>query len=206
MAGRFNPDDYVDVQERINRFWHENPNGAIWTELLSTADEFDRVVIRAMVFKERPAENRHTAMPDASGIAAEMKGGGGANSTSWHENGETSAIGRALANLGYATSRQDRPSRQEMQKVERLDGADLPPRARSTSVNTIPADLSPSVGANNTVTDWTTFWGWIDAQGLPRDKKQLEAQIGTSIGVNPALALEKVQAWIHDNARQPSLA
>jgi len=206
MPGRFDPNDYVDCQERINRFWNENPNGAIWTELLSTADEFDRVVIRAMVFKTKPTDSRHTAMPDASGIAAEMKGGGGANSTSWHENGETSAIGRALANLGYATSRQDRPSMQEMQKVERHEAANLPPRARSTSTNTVPVANGNAPIVAEKITSWTAFWPAIEAFGLPRDKKALEALIGTSIGADPQMALEKVQAFMHDASRQPSLA
>jgi hypothetical protein len=37
------------------------------------------------------------------------------------ENGETSSIGRCLANMGFATQGK-RPSREEMQKVERLGG------------------------------------------------------------------------------------
>ncbi len=116
MAGKFNLNDYVEVQDRINRFWHENPDGRMEVDLLSTPDNFDKVVFRARVYKHRDNPN-----PDATGIAAEEKGKGGmANSTSWHENGETSAIGRALANMGYATSNKDRPSREEMGKVQRM--------------------------------------------------------------------------------------
>ena len=191
MPGRFNPDDYVDVQDRIVRFWEDYPNGAIWTELLSSGDEFERVVIRAMVFKERPTESRHTAMPDASGIAAEMKGGNGANSTSWHENGETSAIGRALANLGYATSRSDRPSKQEMQKVERHEGSQVPPRGRTTTVNTVPAD------------DWTAFWATLKARNI--DGATYEAVVGKkapSFGTTQAAldALRDAEAAIAEDS------
>jgi hypothetical protein len=110
---RFNVDDYVDVQERISRFWSEYPEGRIITEIMSLPDEFERVVFRAQVFK---AQN---TTPDVTGWAAEVAGGQGANQTSWHENAETSAIGRALANMGYAKSAKDRPSRQEMGKVNR---------------------------------------------------------------------------------------
>lgn len=110
---RFNPDDYIDVQERIVAFWEANPDGAIRTELASPASSFTEVVFRAEIYK-----HRDHAHPDSVGYAAE-KPGNGANQTSWHENCETSAIGRALANMGAAKSRKDRPSRQEMEKVNR---------------------------------------------------------------------------------------
>lgn len=120
MAGNFDLNAYVEVQERINRFWDEYPEGRIETDLLSNPDNFDRVVFRSRVYK-----HRDNAEPDSTGIAAEEQGKNGmANKTSWHENGETSAIGRALANMGYATSNKDRPSREEMSKVQRMQ--DLP--------------------------------------------------------------------------------
>jgi hypothetical protein len=111
---RFNVDEYVDVQQRISRFWGEYPNGRIVTELMSLPDEFERVVFRAQVFKDSM-----DAAPAVTGWAAEVAGGQGANQTSWHENAETSAIGRALANMGYATSEKDRSSREEMDKANR---------------------------------------------------------------------------------------
>lgn len=133
---RFNPDDYVDVSDRITRFWTEYPDGAIRTELASPASSFTEVVFRAEVYKQR--EN---PQPDAVGYAAE-KPGNGANQTSWHENCETSAIGRALANMGYATSQKDRPSRQEMQKVKRAQEA--PPAQREMPQER--GNIAPGVG------------------------------------------------------------
>lgn len=121
---RFNPENYVDVQERINTFWKEWPQGSIQTEMLTDGAQFDAVVIKATVY--RFAEDMQ---PAATGIASEVRGDNfkdGANFTSWHENCETSAIGRALANMGYAKNRTDRPSRQEMQKVERAQQAPQP--------------------------------------------------------------------------------
>ena len=134
MPGKFNLNDYIDVQDRINRFWTEYPDGAIRTTLESDANEFEHVVFRADVYK-----NRDNTGPDATGYAAETKGQGGmANSTSWHENGETSAIGRALANMGYATSGKDRPSRQEMEKAVRTPVArDVAP-GRAETPNAAP--------------------------------------------------------------------
>lgn len=143
MPGRFDPNSYVDVQERINRFWSEHPNGAIFTEL-DPSSTFDAVVFRALVFKERPVSGgAFQNTPDATGYASEMKGGVGANTTSWHENGETSAIGRALANMGYATTREDRPSRQEMAKVARHN---VIPREAAAAQRVAGPEVFASVG------------------------------------------------------------
>lgn len=111
---KFDIDNYVDVQERINTFWEQYPDGAIRTNLMSPPDDFTQCRYKAEVFKDRdlPA-------PDAVGWAFELAGGSGANFTSHEENCETSAIGRALANMGYAKDRNDRPSAQEMAKVNR---------------------------------------------------------------------------------------
>jgi hypothetical protein len=114
MSGRFNLQDYVTVDERIDRFWADYPHGAIRTEVVYTNNDGSSVAIKAAVFKdwEHP-------QPDATGIAQEERGGANANKSSWWENCETSAIGRALANMGMSISK-NRPSREEMQKVERV--------------------------------------------------------------------------------------
>ena len=54
----------------------------------------------------------------ANGHAEEFRTERGVNSTNALENAETSAIGRCLANAGYATHGK-RPSREEMSKVSR---------------------------------------------------------------------------------------
>lgn len=116
---RFNLDEYETVDARIDTFWAKHPDGAIHTQLVSDPNNFSKAVFKAEVFKQRPTQDV-VWFPDAIGYAAEEQGTGGANNTSWHENAETSAIGRALANMGYATTK-NRPSRQEMEKVERME-------------------------------------------------------------------------------------
>lgn len=111
----FNLDTYITVQERINRFWEENPKGRIVTALCSDPDNFEVCRYRAEVY-----EDRDDARPITTGYAFEIAGRGMANQTSHEENCETSAIGRALANLGFATSHASRPSREEMAKVQRM--------------------------------------------------------------------------------------
>ncbi len=76
----------------------------------------DRCCIKAMI---RDADGRIRA----TGHAHEDRTSSMINKTSYVENCETSAIGRALANVGYAGSdASKRPSREEMQKVVRYEG------------------------------------------------------------------------------------
>lgn len=110
----FDLQNYVDVQERINRFWSEYQNGRIDTNLMSPPDDFSQCRYVARIYKDAV-----DAFPSATGWAFEVAGSSRANTTSHEENCETSAIGRALANMGYAKNRDERPSRQEMEKVVR---------------------------------------------------------------------------------------
>jgi hypothetical protein len=116
---RFDLDEYVPVQDRIRQFWQDYPDGRIVTTLESPAENFKECRYRACVYKKAEQNGQDAWLPDATGYAFEIAGAGMANKTSHEENCETSAIGRALANLGYATSQKDRPSREEMAKVSR---------------------------------------------------------------------------------------
>jgi hypothetical protein len=105
----FNLDDYETVEERLVKFWKEHPDGQIHTKLLdSTATRF---IVEASIYRTE-ADSR----PWTTGLAEETVQGRGVNATSALENCETSAIGRALANAGYATKGK-RASREEMSKV-----------------------------------------------------------------------------------------
>lgn len=110
----FNLADYETVEERIRRFYADNPEGRIMTQNLTT--EADRAaatwIVQAFVFTGGD-------LPKASGLAFEVDGVGMANKTSALENAETSAIGRALANAGYSGNK--RASREEMEKVARAE-------------------------------------------------------------------------------------
>ena len=114
---RFNLEDYETVEERIKRFYEANEDGRITTENLTT--DTDRAtgtwVVKASVYLT--AGDQANNLPKATGLAFEVDGGQGANQTAALENGETSAIGRALANSGLSGNK--RASREEMAKVER---------------------------------------------------------------------------------------
>lgn len=123
MGGqRFKLEDYIPVQERINTFWRDYPDGHIVTTLMSDPHDFTICRYRADVFRSLDDQR-----PAAVGHAFERAGQGMANQTSHEENCETSAIGRALANLGYATSASQRASREEMGKVQRGEQAAAKP-------------------------------------------------------------------------------
>jgi hypothetical protein len=112
----FNLDNYVPVHERIEKFYAKYPNGRITTNYLLEAADGDNCVFKASVFREKD-----DAEPSATGHAYEINGSSYINKTSYIENCETSAIGRALANLGIEVQR-GIASREEMQKVERMNG------------------------------------------------------------------------------------
>tara|TARA_R100001079_G_scaffold85830_1_gene48811 strand:- start:354 stop:1028 length:675 start_codon:yes stop_codon:yes gene_type:complete len=109
---KFNLEDYELVEDRLKKYWKDNPEGRIETNVVHITDDGSCVTIKADV-----TDNNGRLV--ATGIAQETKGDGFANTTSWMENCETSAIGRALANWKYQGSKKARPSREEMAKVQR---------------------------------------------------------------------------------------
>jgi len=125
---QFNLEDYETVASRITKLYERHAHARIITKNLTT--EADRArgtwVVSAEIYlpmftiwDDAPAQD----YPDNSwylkstGLAFEIDGAGMANKTSALENCETSAIGRALANMGL--SGDQRASREEMAKVQR---------------------------------------------------------------------------------------
>ena len=130
-------DEYDQVEDRLKKFWKDNPNGRIDTKIIHVSEDFKNAIHRCEVYKDIADEN-----PIATGIAQDQHGPVGANKTSWIENGETSAIGRALANWTYAAKK--RPSVTEMQKVENLSDSQVTKSAAKTG-NSNSYTPSPSV-------------------------------------------------------------
>ena len=142
----FNLNDYELVEDRIRAFYEDHPDGRIITFELT--DPEDRAkgyfIVRAEVYLDH--EDQHAHCPKATGMAFEIEGTAGANKTSALENAETSAIGRALANCDYAKGK--RPSRTEMEKVERGPVASTP----------IPDGFLVKVDASTTLEELTAYW------------------------------------------------
>jgi hypothetical protein len=105
----FNLADYEPVEVRLEKFIKDYPAFRISTEL--EVVEATRYIVKAYLFKDA-----QDSVAWATGYAEETVTARGVNQTSALENCETSAIGRALANAGYAPKGK-RPSREEMTKV-----------------------------------------------------------------------------------------
>jgi len=103
--------DYEPVQVRIGRFWTDHPNGRIACSLI----EYDEthVIAKALIWRDQGDELAAT-----EGYAAETHDGSAVNRQGWMiENAETSAIGRALANLGYSPKSGARPTAEDMERA-----------------------------------------------------------------------------------------
>jgi len=107
----FNLDDYEPVDERIVKFWAKYADGKIETDLVF--NDGITFIVKAWGYR-----NDGTLI--ATGYADETKSEKGVNANFALPNAETSAIGRMLANAGFAAKVGKRPSREEMSKVNRV--------------------------------------------------------------------------------------
>jgi len=135
----FNLADYETVEVRLEKFIKDYPDSRIATEL-EVCDR-DRYIVKAYLYKAAADTVAWT-----TGYAEEKVTDRGVNSTSALENCETSAIGRALANAGYA-AKGKRPSREEMSKV-------VTPRVMKPAVQ----DLVQAIKAADKETAEQDYW------------------------------------------------
>ena len=121
----YNLTDYETVKERKARFYHDHPGGRIIVTLLNPDSVSDYALFCAYVYLTTTDHKEN--LPRASGYALEIRdktlqiGKSGkqyesVNFTSWVENCEESAVGRALDNAGYSGNK--KCSRDEMEKKE----------------------------------------------------------------------------------------
>jgi hypothetical protein len=115
-------DDYVDVATRIGQFYEQYPQGSLQAEVFDLNDT--RVVMRAYAYRDkddpRPAiAHSVLAIPGTTNFTRGSE----------IENAETSAIGRAIAFLGFEVKK-GIASREEVQNKQN-DPAETPARPPS---------------------------------------------------------------------------
>lgn len=171
----FNPAEYAPVASRITRFYERYATGRIVTELVSRTEREDgvfEVIFRALVYR-----TEGDTQAAATGYALERDDDGDINTVACLENTETSAIGRALANLGFTAS-PNRPSYEEMQKVDRArtrlaattpqgEGGSVASRSRDTTARTPDTILQDTADRVLAVLD---LLGEAERGGLALDK------------------------------------
>src|SRR5438067_2432270 len=119
---RFNPDEYITVHERIEKFYAKWPTGRILTSIVEHNAETGFVLVRAEIYREQD-----DALPAATGHAYELRSAGHVQQGSYVEVGETSAVGRALALLGFEV-RRGIASREEIERGAKKQQAAAPAR------------------------------------------------------------------------------
>ena len=165
---QFDPALYAPVADRIQLFYERYPKGRLVTELVSRHD--GETVFRALAFRDD--DDPH---PAATGWAAERDDDGDINAVACLENAETSAIGRALANLGFTASLR-RPSREEMIKADRA-------RRRLTITPGTLADNPPLQALANATHDLLELIALAERRGFSRRRAELLR--GRAIGAVP---------------------
>lgn len=110
----FNLDDYEPVDARIAKWWAKHPEGSLQTELIEYSET--RFIVKATAYTAE-------GLIVATGYAEETISQKGVNANFALPNCETSAIGRCLANAGFQAKLGKRASREEMEKVNRVNVA-----------------------------------------------------------------------------------
>ena len=117
MAGFM--DNYQTVQERIDIFWKIFPNGRFSSEIVAITDK--EVIIKASVWTDQ-----EKVAPTAVDFAQESVITDGKMAGMHVELGVTSALGRAISQLGGELSPDKRKaSKTEMEKAKRVETAKI---------------------------------------------------------------------------------
>lgn len=190
----FDPSRYATVAERIALFYRSHPNGRILTELVNR--DAESVTFKALVFR-----GDGDVEAAATGWATEREGDGDINTVACLENTETSAIGRALANLGY-TAAKERPSVEEMRKAERArERRKLTARpARDAQEIRLRNVAEPSPGYGHAVEDILCLLREAERAGLKQlraDRLRTQLQQGPPLVASRLLEIERsLRRWL----------
>lgn len=163
---QFNLADYETVEDRIKRFYENYPDGRIITEDYTSVNDRASLMWRVKATIFLTVGDQAAELPKATGHAFEIDGVGMANKTAALENAETSAIGRALANMNLSGNK--RTSREEMAKVQRGQTPSLP-------AVPVPDYFADTVSKVTSLGELETLWNTAVQDGYSADVKQMIA-------------------------------
>lgn len=151
-TGEVKEKEYVQVNQRIKAFRMVYPQGMINTEILKLDVDKGFVIIKAHIHDENSTEI-------ASAIAQEYQSGSYINKTSYIENAETSAIGRALGFAGFGidtsiASYEEVKNAQEHHNEEAKTPVEVVERVENTQQNApvAPKQQAPAKATQTTAT------------------------------------------------------
>lgn len=136
---QFDLENYETVADRLVRWWAAYPNGQVLTSIHHYQGD-------VVLFRAEGYDNDGKMI--ATGYAEEIRGSSPVNRTSFVENGETSAIGRMIANSPLGTVG-ERPSRTEMSKVNNSQPRNIVSSDPTRSTEAVIRDLSEKLGASD---------------------------------------------------------
>jgi len=201
---------YEKVKARKKRFYAEHPDGRIVVDCI--VGDIESAKFKASIYLN-VQEQKHYC-PRSTGFAQEFKGVGGfANKTSWLENCEESAVGRALDNAGYCGT-DDGPSAEELEAAKRNKEAlekkiQAENQTASSSVTspstadiealhvaeaTLPFETDPEKQPEEMISGKQNRMIWACVNDLGASEEQLHKRIKDMFGLISLKDLTKLQA------------
>lgn len=191
----FDPADYVQVNERLEKFRADHPTWALVSDLLHHDEK--TFIVRALISDD-------SGRCLATGMAEEIRGTSPVNKTSPLENCETSAWGRALANLGYDVRRAI-ASREEMEKVERAQASSSRQgaAARGEAKAVTPAPPSPPGLDERRQVLWSKVSSLSPAEIEKLKVWLAEREISLDFGTHTSEQIDIIEAELVESYQDP---
>lgn len=188
--------DYAMVHERVNHFRSNYPNHCIETKILNFDHDKGYVVVRCVIIGPESTGIRSVL---ASGLAHEFRDDRTSmvNKTSFVENAETSAIGRALACLGIGTEDAYASAEEVNMAIDENGGdadgvTDIPPAV--TPEKPLPKDRKKKSKWKKTPKDLGNLGG-KDLEELSMDQlEELEKKASSDYWQNAIKAQKSIEA------------
>jgi len=170
--------NYETVKERKKRFYTDHEDGRIIVEIQNT-DVLDYALFKVSIYKNQEEQEKGLAW--STGYALEMRDKEKSiskagkeyetvNYTSWTENCEESAVGRALDNAGYSGN--GKCSREEMEKAGRHSQGNYSQGNTEGKKSKLDFDTIKAELAQMPIAEMVEYWKTLESGGFASPKQQ----------------------------------